>query len=157
MSKKRGKMPIRAFAGLDEYGRLHWFYSDEMLGGRRKEYPIYATKRDAYLDWDNVCEVKITRVRRRSAPPPTRRDRMRFRKKPIVIEAFEYRQSEHRSGVAQYVIEGRVRYTQDGTMLIQTLEGVMEANPGDWIIRGVKGELYPCKPDIFAATYEPAE
>lgn len=82
---------------------------------------------------------------------------MRFRKKPIVIEAFEYRQSEHRSGVAQDVIEGRVRYTQDGTMLIQTLEGVMEANPGDWIIRGVKGELYPCKPDIFAATYEPAE
>jgi len=40
-------------------------------------------------------------------------------------------------------------------MLIHTLEGVMCAQPGDWIIRGVKGELYPCKPDIFAATYEP--
>lgn len=40
--------------------------------------------------------------------------------------------------------------------LIQTLEGVMRAYPGDWIIRGVKGELYPCKPDIFDATYEPA-
>jgi hypothetical protein len=40
---------------------------------------------------------------------------------------------------------------------IHTLEGVMEAVPGDWIIRGVKGELYPCKPDIFAATYEPLD
>jgi hypothetical protein len=39
---------------------------------------------------------------------------------------------------------------------IGTLEGVMAAAPGDWIIRGVKGEIYPCKPDIFAATYDPA-
>jgi hypothetical protein len=37
------------------------------------------------------------------------------------------------------------------------MEGVMKASPGDWIIKGVKGEFYPCKPDIFAATYEPAE
>lgn len=41
------------------------------------------------------------------------------------------------------------------TLLIRTLEGVMEARDGDWIIKGVKGEFYPCKPDIFAATYEP--
>ena len=40
---------------------------------------------------------------------------------------------------------------------IGTLEGVMRAQPGDWIIRGVKGEIYPCKPDIFAATYEIAD
>lgn len=45
--------------------------------------------------------------------------------------------------------------TRDGEcLLIATLEGVMRANPGDWIIRGVNGELYPCKPDIFAKTYE---
>lgn len=45
--------------------------------------------------------------------------------------------------------------TRDGqVLLIATLEGVMRAEPGDWVIRGVKGELYPCKPDIFAATYE---
>lgn len=45
--------------------------------------------------------------------------------------------------------------TRDGDCLvIATLEGVMRANPGDWVIRGVKGEIYPCKPDIFAATYE---
>jgi hypothetical protein len=40
---------------------------------------------------------------------------------------------------------------------IQTLEGPMTATPGDWIITGIKGEKYPCKPDIFAATYEPVE
>lgn len=45
--------------------------------------------------------------------------------------------------------------TRDGEcLLIATLEGVMRAEPGDWIIQGVKGELYPCKPDIFAMTYE---
>ncbi len=42
-------------------------------------------------------------------------------------------------------------------LLIGTLEGVHRAKPGDWIIRGIKGELYPCKPEIFAATYEDAE
>jgi hypothetical protein len=80
----------------------------------------------------------------------------KYRKKPVVIEAFKYNAGEQRSEVAQEVIEGKVRYTEEGTMLIDTLEGVMEARPGDWIIRGVKGELYPCKPDIFAATYDPA-
>ena len=82
---------------------------------------------------------------------------MKYRKKPVVIEAFQYRAGEQRSEVAEDVIAGRVRYAEDGTMLIKTLEGVMEAKPGDWIIRGVKGELYPCKPDIFDATYEAAE
>lgn len=45
---------------------------------------------------------------------------------------------------------------QGDLLFIGTLEGAMRADPGDWIIRGVKGELYPCKPDIFEATYEPA-
>jgi hypothetical protein len=44
----------------------------------------------------------------------------------------------------------------NGAMLIPTLEGTMAANPGDYIIRGVAGEFYPCKPDIFERTYEPA-
>lgn len=42
-------------------------------------------------------------------------------------------------------------------LLIRTLDGTMTADSGDWIIRGVKGEIYPCKPDIFAATYEPVD
>lgn len=47
-------------------------------------------------------------------------------------------------------------HAQQGAISIGTLEGVMTATAGDWIIKGVKGEFYPCKPDIFAATYEPA-
>lgn len=81
----------------------------------------------------------------------------RYRKKPVVIEAVQFNSGEEPYELSQYVIDGRIRYTQDGTLLIQTLEGVMEARSGDWIIRGIKGELYPCKPDIFKATYEPAE
>ena len=47
-------------------------------------------------------------------------------------------------------------FVEDGLLKIKTLEGVMTAQRGDWIILGVAGELYPCKPDIFATTYEPA-
>jgi len=79
-----------------------------------------------------------------------------FRKKPVVIFAFQYRAGEQDGTLAADVVAGTVCYPEDGTMLIRTLEGEMVARPGDWIIRGVKGELYPCKPDIFAATYEPA-
>lgn len=81
----------------------------------------------------------------------------KFRKKPVVIEAFQYRAGEQDSELAADVVAGTVRYTEVDTMLIHTLEGVMEARSGDWIIRGVNGELYPCKPDIFAKTYEPVE
>jgi hypothetical protein len=59
---------------------------------------------------------------------------MRFRKKPVVIDAVKCEE----------------------VTFIETLEGTMRAEVGDWIITGVKGERYPCKPDIFAATYEPA-
>jgi hypothetical protein len=45
----------------------------------------------------------------------------------------------------------------DGALTIPTLEGPLSAQPGDWIIKGIKGEFYPCKPDIFDATYDPAE
>lgn len=51
-------------------------------------------------------------------------------------------------------LAGEVQY-RTPIMLVQTLEGTMAASPGDWIIRGVKGEFYPCKPDIFESTYEP--
>ena len=47
-------------------------------------------------------------------------------------------------------------YRDGDKLMIGTREGIMTASPGDWIIRGVAGELYPCKPEIFAATYEPA-
>lgn len=82
---------------------------------------------------------------------------MKFRKKPVVIDAVLFRSGEQPHEFSADVRAGVVRYPEDGTMLIKTLEGEMSAQSGDWIIRGVKGELYPCKPDIFAATYEVAE
>ena len=60
---------------------------------------------------------------------------MRYRKKPVVIEAFQ----------------------TDKELDIETLEGTMHASVGDYIITGVRGEQYPCKPDIFEQTYEPAD
>lgn len=80
----------------------------------------------------------------------------KYRKKPVVIDAVQW------SGDildAEQIVEfgdGDPIGFKGDTLQIVTLEGVMSASPGDWIIRGVKGELYPCKPDIFAATYDPA-
>ena len=77
---------------------------------------------------------------------------MKYRKKPIVIEAVKW------TGSITPEIEdllGEVKVLPKGSsLLIPTLEGVMEARQGDYIIRGVNGELYPCKPDIFKKTYE---
>lgn len=101
-----------------------------------------------------------------------------FRKKPVVIEAMQLAGTESEvHAVYQWIerntlgsfepmarIEGREPWPasgvsidpRDGRLIIATLEGGHWADLGDWIIRGVQGEFYPCKPDIFAATYEPA-
>lgn len=76
---------------------------------------------------------------------------MKYRKKPVVVDAVQYVAGHQPEELAGDVAAGRVRYREDGTALIATLEGEMVAQPGDWIIRGIKGELYPCKPDIYAA------
>lgn len=81
-----------------------------------------------------------------------------FRKKPIVIEAVQWLNKKivcppGPLWFAEAEEQGKIRLCGN-LLVITTLEGVMEASPGDWIIRGVKGEIYPCKPDIFAATYE---
>ena len=85
-----------------------------------------------------------------------------FRKKPVVIEARQYtRETE------QHIIDwvnslgSRRAYRSDvegkqAVLIIDTLEGSHKATPGDWIIKGVAGEFYPCKPDIFEATYDEA-
>ena len=80
----------------------------------------------------------------------------KYRKKPVVIEALQFDGENHDAIVAFAGISINVGYIDRG-MTIDTLEGMMTANPGDWIIKGVKGEFYPCKPDIFEATYEIAE
>jgi hypothetical protein len=82
---------------------------------------------------------------------------MKFRKKPIVIEAFKWTGSPDQTEDPEWIIKeikkGNV-YFNKNTMMIKTLEGTMITNAGDWVIQGVKGEIYPCKPDIFEETYE---
>lgn len=83
---------------------------------------------------------------------------MRFRKLPVVIEAFQFIVGNNEIPVwfRQAMSDGKIWFQggENPYLSIQTLEGVHRANLGDWIIQGVKGELYPCKPDIFAITYE---
>lgn len=78
----------------------------------------------------------------------------KYRKKPVVIEAW---QNSDENEFPEWVSKADVGREPGGVILINTLEGVMKAMPGDYIIQGVQGEVYPCKPDIFEATYEVAE
>jgi len=80
---------------------------------------------------------------------------MKFQKKPVVIEAVQYLGERNAAEMLEH-LEGCVGWLQhERGICIPTLEGMMIASPGDWIIKGVKGEFYPCKPDIFEATYQP--
>lgn len=89
----------------------------------------------------------------------------RYRKKPAEIEAMRWDGSMDSTDRITYWCGGIYDYTvkpSDHTdkcewIAIPTLEGTMKANVGDYVIKGVKGEFYPCKPDIFEATYEPVE
>lgn len=97
----------------------------------------------------------------------------KYTKKPVTIEAMRLAGSPARTHAVYQWIEANTQGSFDpdaeqlpmsgvsidpgtGFLLIATLEGVMQAKPGDYIIRGVQGEFYPCKPDIFEATYEEA-
>lgn len=90
---------------------------------------------------------------------------MKFRKKPVVIEAIQLREDTLSEIYAFMGIKGKGSFSDcghgidpsDGKFKITTLEGVHVANVGDYIIRGVSGEFYPCKPDIFNKTYDAVE
>jgi hypothetical protein len=84
----------------------------------------------------------------------------KFRKKPVEIEAWQFDGSmTSAEAIAKRDKSMSALSSEDGDVfvIIDTLEGRMTANPNDWIIKGVKGEFYPCKPDIFAATYDAIE
>ena len=92
----------------------------------------------------------------------------KYRKRPVVIEAMQYTgfaardQRSSADEVAQWVsgssgVTARVAYEKDRELYIHTLEGEMHVSVGDWVIKGIKGEFYLCKPDIFEATYEAVE
>ncbi len=92
---------------------------------------------------------------------------MKFRKKPVVIDAICVPQSlatetnnwffEALQTMGANRVGSNIIMPMRDHILIKTLEGDMRADPGDWIIKGIKGEFYPCKPDIFTMTYEPAD
>ena len=86
-----------------------------------------------------------------------------YRKKPVTVEAIQWSPDPKFCSFAAGIYSNRrVGYDAHGVEYtvcnvgIRTLEGFMHIKPGDWIITGVKGERYPCKPDIFQQTYEPA-
>ena len=93
--------------------------------------------------------------------PLSPHDTTKYRKKPVVIEAWQVvGANQQKPYWLSEAMELGTVFWQGGDapyFTIETLEGNMRADIGDWIIRGVKGELYPCKPDIFEATYEPAQ
>ena len=92
---------------------------------------------------------------------------MKFRKKPVVIEAITFAELvQHGRDAGANIVNGMpwsfsyaghpISHENDERYLIPTLEGTMNMTPGDMLITGVKGEIYPCKADIFAATYDAA-
>ncbi len=83
---------------------------------------------------------------------------MKYRKKPVVIEAVQYMGTEESKIETWHFCGGkRMHVDVDGILVIETLEGPHIARVGDYIIKGVAGEFYPCKPWIFEQTYERAE
>jgi hypothetical protein len=109
----------------------------------------------------NMTDPTKTTARLLQLPKEVARPMPRYRKKPVVIDAFQlgeawpdwWADAVTANQVTTHNADDRWRGGPDYA-LIKTLEGEMRAEKGDWIIRGVKGEIYPCKPDIFAATYD---
>lgn len=117
-------------------------------------FPTFSTREEAQATIIEAVRPKDSPSRSWTVSEPVKATG-RYRKKPIVIEAWRLGSDEPRPG---WLVSSRERpLTGNGAdyLEIHTLEGMMRAERGDWVIRGVQGELYPCKPDIFAATYEP--
>lgn len=80
---------------------------------------------------------------------------MKYRKKPVEIEAIQYIGTYENKIELYNFMDSLIYYVDENEdLIIKTLEGNMRANIGDYIIKGVHGEFYPCKPDIFEETYE---
>lgn len=85
---------------------------------------------------------------------------MKFKKRPVVIEAIQFRGAEDIASILKFCLKATNQINEqtfETRFIIPTLEGDHICSQGDWIIKGVKGEFYPCKPDIFEMTYEPAD
>lgn len=89
---------------------------------------------------------------------------MKYRKKPVVIEAFHWTEVPNKAKVPEWlkkaILSGRVKLKKlndDFFIEIKTLKGTRKASIGDYIVKGVSGEIYPCEPEIFEQTYEKVE
>lgn len=81
---------------------------------------------------------------------------MKYKKKPVVIEAIQWT-GDNFIEIDNFITVEHETYPSQGIIKIPTLEGIHEASLNDYIIKGIKGEFYPCKPDIFEMTYESVE
>lgn len=81
---------------------------------------------------------------------------MIFKKKPVEIEAIQWK-GDNWDDIFKFTNKETSLLPTSEKILVDTLEGSMKANVGDWIIKGVTGEFYPCKPDIFDMTYDKVE
>ena len=125
----------------------------------------------AMIDLPEIAEEVLGSSERETCSPNQEGGMSRWRKKPVEIEAFQMTLERRwdNSEWPNWLNEAWNREPSEGAVWIDgddpkrerlvcgTLEGVHRIDWDDWIIRGVKGELYPCKPDIFEATYEPAQ
>jgi hypothetical protein len=81
---------------------------------------------------------------------------MKYRKKPVVVEAEQWDGHNLNNKQSLFQSHNVIVKHDNSEFIVSTLEGSLRGIKGDWLIKGVKGEYYPCKPDIFTATYEPA-
>ena len=79
----------------------------------------------------------------------------KYQKKPVIIEAVQWTGTSENIDEVMEFMQADIMFISNDRLKIRTLEGDMIADPGDYIIKGIKGEFYPCKPDIFEQTYEP--
>ena len=82
-----------------------------------------------------------------------------YRKKPVVVEAVQYHKAEHYQKLQEWGLCWEMVHDTQVVRVphIHTLEGIHHVREDDWVIKGIKGEFYPCKPDVFEATYELVE
>ncbi len=146
-----------AAMSVQEHTSFHPSSSDCWLGNFDHGQPLELDECD-YSGWNRRSQGGGDVAPLRSAPdePVIGGSVMnKWRKKPVIIDAWQWTLAMD-NGREPWPPTPIIRI-DDGPPTIETLEGKMTVSVGDWIIKGVKGEFYPCKPDIFAASYEPAE
>jgi hypothetical protein len=137
--------------------------NDEMLLRAAREFVDIRVGEDDGPAFGGSTSVKVAQAPEPSAPLPN--GVARFRKRPVEIEARRLPGDELYADAQQVAADQVAAWCggevpewdidQSAPVDIKTLEGTMRASPGDWVIKGVNGEFYPCKPDVFEKTYEP--